>query len=1196
MPAPMSPAPTTDFRLYHSNALDVLAALLAAELRRPVPGQGLLEPDVVLIPQVALRRWLQATLAQAHGVSANLEFLTPGEFVQRALDANVPGTGEDLDAAALRWRIHAALADPALLRERALQPLRAYLEAAPDPLKAWSLSGELAQAFEKYKAWRREWLLAWEAGEAPRDPQAALWRRVAGGTRHRARRIQDYLDGFAAPGAPLPAGLPKRLFAFAILNVSPDVLRVIATQSRVGTLHLYVPSPSRDYWGDLQALRGSARNLSPSSARVGKPTEAEASDATSMDPRLRDAPEATQEDAPGKPANEDPALTGDNPLLQAWGAAGRDFMAVLGGYEVVHPDTEIRGDADPGEGGGALTGSLLRRLQSDLFHRRAAPGFPLRAAVDKADPSLQVHACHTRLRELQVLHDQLRALFEDPRFDPPLQPREVAVLAPDIDPYLPYLDAVFGGRGRGDAGSNQSIPYAVADASPLAGEPLADVFLRLLALPVARFGLVETLDLLASPPLAEAAQLDAAAFDRLHAWLHAAGARWGLDAAHRARLEAPADDAYTWAFALDRLLLGHATGSDAAIAGADGQTVAPMPELEGSALDALDTLVRLLRVLARHARALDEALTPEGWRERLLGLLDALLPRPPAAANTRRALDRLRTLIDSFASDATRAGVDTPVPAEIVRAHFAAALAEADTRAPLLTGGVSVARMVPMRLLPFRAICLLGMDDGAFPRRDPAGGIDRLASDVAGGLRLRGDRSTRDDDRFLFLQLFAAAQDVFYVSYQGADPRDGSVREPSVLVADLLAAADAQHAPEANAAAALVVRHPLQPFAPAAFGDADEPRRFSFDAQWWPAAAQPSARRRSLPPWFDGEPLPPVDDEDVAFADAASGAAGTGAGASANPAVLALDELRRFLQAPAAEFLRQRLGLRLAEVEEVDEDVEPLLAPTRGFARQSLQKAVFDAVLRGDDDATTHALLRARGLLPSGPLGRRALEQVRQQVDPYALAFAEWRDGAQPQAHRLDVALDGTTLQGRVAEVYGPGIVRVRFDPPAGHSAIRNGLDWLLASAAGLGKPLVEFHDDRERGIGPHRREPLEPAQARALLQMLAGLREQGLRRPLPFAPYSSWEFYKAGDMGKGLEAAARKWHGGDFTWSEGSGEALRLALRGRDPFQDETLQHAFVDLSLRIFTAVVGGELYAGTDLAALREIAAVLDLEDAE
>ncbi|MEG3158869.1 exodeoxyribonuclease V subunit gamma, partial [Lysobacter zhanggongensis] len=192
-----------------------------------------------------------------------------------------------------------------------------------------------------------------------------------------------------------------------------------------------------------------------------------------------------------------------------------------------------------------LADGLLKRLQRDLFHRRAEPGAPRREAVDRGDPTLQVHACHTRLREVQVLHDQLRGLLEDGRFDPPLQPREIAVLAPDIDPYVPYIEAVFGGR----AGQPDFIPYALADASPLAGEPLVEVFLRLLALPVSRFGLHEVLDLVASPPLAEAAGLDAMALERLHDWLQAAGARWGLDAGHRQRHGAPADATWTWRFA-----------------------------------------------------------------------------------------------------------------------------------------------------------------------------------------------------------------------------------------------------------------------------------------------------------------------------------------------------------------------------------------------------------------------------------------------------------------------------------------------------------------------------------------------------------------------------------------------------------------------------------------------------------------------
>lgn len=1135
----MHAQPSGDFRLYHSNALDVLAGLMAEELRSPAPGQALLTADIVLIPQVAMRRWLQATLAAAHGVAANLEFLTPGEFVRRALDAN-PMSGQpgddELAAATLRWHLYAALTDTGFMAQPALAALAAHVGGG-DPLRAWALAGELAAVFEKYQAWRRDWLLRWEGGADADDPQALLWRRVARQRMHRARRIQAYLDRFEAGDAPLPVGLPRRLFAFATLNVSPDVLRVLATQARVGTLHFYVPSPTRDYWGDLQRAR------------------------------------------PG----ESPDMPPENPLLQAWGAAGRDFMAVLGGYEVVHPAGEISAHVDPDTRGPQRDG-LLQRLQSDLFHRRASPGAPVRATVDRGDASLQVHACHTRLRELQVLHDQLQAMFDPDspqgrRFDPPLQPREVAVLAPDIDPYIPYLNAVFGGRGGDDGAGGQALPYALADASPLAGEPLAEVFVRLLALPVTRFGLNETLDLLASPPLAEAAGLDAAAFDRLHAWLGAAGARWGLDAAHRARFDAPADDAYTWAFALDRLLLGHASGSDAAMVAASGQPVAPLPDLEGSALEALDTLVRLLRVLARNARDLGEALSPDDWRTRLLELLDALLPRTPTAPSTQRALDRLRTLIDAFASDARRAGFDAPVPPEAVRAHFNGVLGEADTRAPLLTGGISVGRMVPMRLLPFRAICLLGMNDGDFPRRDPAAGLNRLTAELGSAHRRVGDRSTRDDDRFLFLQLFAAAQDVFYVSYQGADPRDGSAREPSVLVTELLAAAAAQHQADADAADALVVRHPLQAFAPAAFGAGDEPRRFSYRRAWWPAASTPTGRRHPLAPWFDGETLPPLPAEDT----------------------LSLETLRRFLQAPADAFLRQRLGLRLAEVEAADSDIEPLLAPGRGREKQRLQGAVFEACLRGDDDASTQALLRARGLLPSGPLGRRTLEAVRVDVDAYVTAFRDWRGDAQADSPRLEVDLDvpghgPLRLHGRLGDAYPHGVVRLRFDAPNGGSTIRDGLDWLLAEAAGFAAPMVQFHDGGELGVGPHVRRRLPAAEARAVLAQLMTLRAHGLRAPLVFAPYSGWALYSAPTLEKGLEAAAKTWRGSERSWSEGGGDALRLALRGRDPFSDEATRVAFVDQTMAIYLAVAAGQRYDGTDLDTLREIAAGLDMEDAE
>ena len=1187
----MPAAPLPDFRLYPSNALELLAALLADELRRPAPGQALLAPDIVLIPQVAMRRWLQATLATKYGIAANLEFLTPGEFVARALDANLgPAGDDDLDAASLQWRLYAALDDPSLRRDPALATLDGWL-ADGDPLKPWRLAGELAGVYEKYQAWRRDWLLRWEAGADRDDPQARLWRAVAAGRDYRARRIDAYVARFGRDDGPLPQGLPTRLLVFATLNISPDVLRVLATQARVGTLHFYLPTPAQGYWGDLQTLRERRR-------------EGQA--------------ELFADDVQ------------ENPLLQAWGAAGSDFMALLGDYEVVHPRAEIDVYADPLATDGPDT--VLRRLQSDLFHRRAPESPPPRQAPDLDDASLQVHACHTRLRELQVLHDQLRALLEDPRFNPPLQPREIAVLAPDIDPYVPYLDAVFGGSGHDDA-----LPWALADTSPLASEPLAEVFLRLLDLPLSRFGLDEVLDLLASAPVAEAAGLDTDAIDRLHGWLREAGARWGLDASHRAASDAPADDAYTWQFALDRLLLGHASGADGMIAG-----VAPWPDLEGGALDALDTLVRLLRELARQRRVLGEAATPAQWRERLLHLLAVLLPEQPAASRAQRTLDRLRTLIDRFARDAETAGYDGGVPPEVVRAHFADQLSQADTRAPLLTGGISVGRMVPMRLLPFRAICLLGMNDGDFPRRDPAAGLNKLTAELHAGRRKPGDRSTREDDRFLFLQLFAAAQDVFYVSYLGADPRDGSVREPSVLVSELLDVAARYHADPA-AKTALVVRHTLQPFAPAAFGSADEPRRFSYRAAWRPAADRVDAARAVLPPWADA-PLPAADDVHD----------------------LPLDSLRRFLLDPAGAFLAHRLGLRLPDPIDIAEDTEPLVAPVRGRERARLRRDVFGWLLdtaRPQEARTPTALysrLRARGQVPSGPLGEHAAEQVFAEVEPYAQAFADWishdrrhrqhealaePDGQavlaavlageaidadalrarlaeqrlfpwqrgngsapgpdaelrrllllvheaeqysrlQPQwraqvewrglvatydlgAPRVETVIDGIRVHGRIADVYPHGLARVQIGALNGAAVIRHGLDALLLNAAGLSIPLVQIYDGDE-GIRVYVTPARSIEEAQDALRALLAVRRDGLRAPLPFAPNTGWAIHTA-ETGLRESAAREAWYPGDYRWGESTGEAIQLAFRGRDPLASDEGMADFIDTSLRVYGALHG-------------------------
>jgi len=1118
----MNTAP--DFRLYHANSLEVLAVLLAEEIRKPVPGQPLLVPETVLIPQAAIRRWLQATLAARHGITANLEFLTPGEFVARALKANVAGEGGDLDVGGLHWRLYAALGDVEVLRQPVLRAMAEHVcteTGTPDPLRAWALAGELAAAFEKYQAWRRDWLLQWDEGAEPDNPQAVLWRQVTGGMSHRARRIQAYLDGFEAPHQPRPQKLPKRLFAFATLSVSPDVLRVIATQARVGTLHLYVPSPTPGEWGDL-VTRAEQRQY------------------------LRDVAEGAADGVFAEPVPE-------HRLLQAWGGAGRDFMRMLATLEVISPNFDLPAYVDPladtrptlAQGG--LADSLLHRLQGDLFHRRPVPSGALRDTPRLDDPSVQLHACHTRLRELQVLHDQLRALLDDPRFDPPLEPREIAVLAPDIAAYAPYLGSVFAHPGEPDW-----LSWTLADTRPLDTEPLAEGFMQLLHLPISRFGLNEMMDLIVSTPLAAAAGLDGDGIERLRQWLYDAGARWALNPEHRREHLAPDDDAFTWRFALERLLLGHATGADAEITANDGQMVAPWPELEGAALDALGRLLGLLERLETARSTLGTPASPDEWRQRLFTLIDDLLQGERAA----RTRERLRQHVHAFAHSAQQAGFDGDVPPEVVRAYFAKALSEADTRAPLLTGGISFGRMVPMRLLPFRVICVLGLNDGEFPHRDASAGLNRMLAELHGGQRRAGDRSTRDDDRFLFLQLMLAAQDVFYLSWLGADPRDGSAREPSVLVSQWLDALADYHTDPNTARKALVVQHPLQPFSPAAFGAADDPRRFSHHAQWAPAAARTGAPREALPPWFK-PPLPMIQ-------------AGEGN-------ALSVDALRRFFSNPAGHFLRQRLGVRLEDELDDVQDIEPLVLPGRreGRAYQHLRQQVLHELLNAQgDDANLYPRLRARALLPSGALGARQLREVVDEVRYCAEDFLGWYDGQPLRTQSVSIDIDNIRLHGQIEGIHPQGLVRLSPVAVGVSWTIRTGLDWLLANAAGLALPVLRFIEDRQRDYGPHLLPALPEAQARAALGELLRLHAEGQSAPLLFAPYTGWEIWNAAPD-KRTQAARSRWYGSAHSWGETGTPALQLAFRGRDPFASEAGTQQLIANSLRIFSVLCKGEVF---------------------
>jgi exodeoxyribonuclease V gamma subunit len=473
-------------------------------------------------------------------------------------------------------------------------------------------------------------------------------------------------------------------------------------------------------------------------------------------------------------------------------------------------------------------------------------------------------------------------------------------------------------------------------------------------------------------------------------------------------------------------------------------------------------------------------------------------------------------------------------------------------------------------------VCLLGMEEAAFPARDVRDGVSLLARGLGTRERRVGDPSRRDADRHLFLQLFASAGRVLYLSWCGMDPRDNSRREPSAVVAELLDAAAECHATADEATRAqlretLVVRHALQPFSPAAFGAAHvgeaadarghgDPRRFSYDARWREAAdAVPGARAE--PPFVAPGLLLAKEDPDER--------------------VVLLDRLRSTLLRPQAAYLREGLGLRLPEDEALRDTHEPLGSPD-ALRHYQLREAVFSAWLGERARPGAQRLQRrllARAQLPPGADGAAAVAVLLDEVAPFAeCALEAGFDSGSRRAgvdeslttHRLRGALDGahdgaTGGQARLLRV------ALRAKGRHGNLVLRHGLDWLVASLLRL--PVFELYKDAEDSAPTLRPRPLAgPDEARAALLSLVALHERARVEPLPFLPRSAHEWHAADTEARGWSAASGEWCGDGFNDIAGERSiATALALRGRDPFVDgdEANRARFAWLARAVFEAV---------------------------
>ncbi|MGB5421290.1 MAG: exodeoxyribonuclease V subunit gamma, partial [Desulfobacterales bacterium] len=943
-------------------------------------------------------------------------------------------------------------------------------------VKLYQLAVRVADLFDQYLVFRPEMIFQWEAGQGDDGPdnlwQAELWRDLSLGKEkvHRARLHRNLL--LRLDTLPVAAvGLPSRISVFGISYLPPFHLQALAGLARISPVYLFLLNPCREYWADILSRRAMHR--------------------------------LTRKITRGKVDEDALHMELGHPLLASLGGLGKEFLVSISATEAHIEDCFVPVNEH----------SLLSSLQADIFslrdHSDSQPAD--RVAIGDAGPtavdaSIQIHACHGPLREIEVLHDHLLALFEE---HPDLRPRDVIVMTPDIVAYTPYIRAVFDTQND----SGRTIPYSIADQGAGSKKGVLRSFLSLLDLKGSRFEATRVLSLLELQGIKERFDLTAADLTTIERWVRDVNIRWGRDAAGRMRIGLPAMAENTWQAGIDRLLLGYAMpGNDRNMF--DG--ILPYDHIEGNGALVLGRFIAFLHHLFEWSERLEQSLPPAHWRDVFIELLERFIAVDEEA---EQGGQQLRRILENLGCLEERAGFAVPLELEVVRTHLENTLERTHAGGGFISGGVTFCAMLPMRSIPFEVVCLIGMNTSAFPREGTPLGFDLMAR-----FPRPGDRSRRRDDKYLFLEALVSAARVFYISYVGQSVQDNSDIPPSVTVSELI---DTIEGCYGIPAVDLVVRHPLQAYSPRYFDDSD-PALFSYSLENFMAASG-SYVSDGPQPFFKVPLAPPPTEWQT----------------------LRLEQLCQFFSHPARFLVEQRLGIVLKDKNLLPQDKENFSLDALSGYR--IRQDLIEARLSGHDLADHFQIQRAKGDLPQGNIGRMFYGVLEKQTEAFAAKLLEIIADEHAERLPVDLTLSGIRLTGTLEGLYPQGRIQVRF-------ARRRAKDYLEAwiHHLVLCRTTVNGQNPLTILVGAdgiaHIRSVDRPDE---ILKEILETFKEGLSRPLHFFPDLSLHFLKSTvESGKPINAAIetvrKKWVGTDFQRGVSEDPYYRLCFGCSDPIDEQ--------------------------------------------
>lgn len=1051
---------------YYGNKLEKLADRLFQELDDNPPSNPLAE-EIFVVQNHGIGQWLSLQMAEQEGIAANLKFEFPSERIWsliRLLDDDIPQTLPS-DRGPLTWTLMKLFEEEQFLAE--FENLRNYIEEdEPNKraIRSWKLASKIADVFDQYLIYRPQMILDWEQRKLHTQSleaekwQSRLWRTLC-------IYWDDNYDSTYLHRAHLQQQLWNSIDQGNLQHEQlPDRISVfgVSTASTAFITTMTKLSQLTDvYFYQL-----------------------------SVDPVIKESEQF------------------QNPLLQSIGTEGANFMSLFSSAT----DAEFIsvGETDVSQE------SLCMTVQSDLASDQSPS---TNSPMSSADQSLQVHNCHSTMREVEVLYDQLLALLEA---NPDLSPDEVLIMTPDIEKYAPFVEAVF---GTPDEGQPQ-IPFSIADRAIGGDQPATKTFLQIITLIDSRFKVTDVLDLLDSNPIKETFHFTDDELNRIEQWVDDNQIRWGIDGRKKKNLDLPESDHFTWQAGLRRILLGYAMRRS------DDQLyddIYAYNEIETSDdADLAGKVSYFLNQLFEIAERTDTAHKQGEWEEILHDIVDIFLP------DSREffwEINNIRECFNDLTEYVTLAGYNQSISFSVLRRWLTDQLQQQPTGGGRLGRGVTFSSLKPMRSIPFEVIGMIGMNEGAFPRSKIPIEFDLMHLDPQ-----LGDPVQSEEDRYLFLENLLSARSHLYFSYVGQSNRQDTDFPPSVILSEFIDYLEEYYGLDADD---LVTKHRLQPFSQSYFTEDDY---FSYSQTNKKISEWLQSPDKNDTDFFD-QPLPEPDEDWNQ---------------------LSISDLISFFQHPSKYLLRNRLGIYLREEDILTDDREPFALDN--LSGYQVKQELLDRYLKEQSLEEYHEVMKTRDMLPEGWAGEQAYQQQAKEVEAFGEEI-QLRLHNQPlEDIEVDLEITGCSIVGKLKNIYPGAQMNYRFGKAKPKYLIAFWIRHLLFQLAKPGGHPGNSKYFSWENNSFEEMSLLKIPDAKSTLSNLLECYKQGLTKPLPLFCKSSYAFAEAiyakqKDHDDAIKAAQRKWesnsYGGNYYPGEEDDAYYKLVIGGDDPFGEEFIETA---------------------------------------